>query len=211
MRSPRRHGHHSCSPVPGHCGCCRDGNCRHRSRGCDPGHSAARGEAQGGEQTRARAAGNEPSDTPGMKREPRCAGGAGGVGDPGPRTGPGRRPRRGRSLAPAGRSLAPGGRSLAPGGRSRAAIRRWRAVGLRSRPAARCRSAPQRQFLLRHSHGGADGESLPAGQGGGGPRDPPLRPAAACPLPAHPRPRRRALPGAAAGRAAARLPHALQG
>lgn len=67
------------------------------------------------------------------------------------------------------------------------------------------------QFLLRHSHGGADGESLPAGQGGDGPRDPPLHPAAARSLPGHLRPCRRALPGAAAGRAAARLPHALQG
>lgn len=41
------------------------------------------------------------------------------------------------------------------------------------------------QFLLRHSHGGADGESLPAGQGGDGPRDPPLLPAAARPLPGY--------------------------
>lgn len=93
---------------------------------------------------------------------------------------------------------------------------------LKARPPRRCRRRSLRpvcvcvclcsrpQFLLRHSHG-ADGESLPAGQGGDGPRDPPLHPAASLSLPGHLRPRRRALPGAAAGRAAARLPHALQG
>lgn len=105
----------------------------------------------------------------------------------------------------------PWGGAIGP--RPRGAIRRCRTGRVPPRPPPVPDTAPgsQRQFLLRHSHGGADGESLPAGQGGGGPRDPPLLPAAARPLPGHPRPRRRALPGAAAGRAAARLPYALQG